>query len=159
MPHSIASLNHISLGEIRRLFSQLDPPEHSSLRGIFRGHFVGPAWFRKLGGPLLTVTGLGGWWGKDFDPQGKAVNLVLRNGAYKRIFPMYIVQQESCLDRKPGLALRYQADNPFPWPMILDELRRVDASLVLGMTLVDVGPLRRLPLPFILQSREAVDGL
>jgi hypothetical protein len=159
MPQSTDAFNQMSLTQIRRLFTQLDPPEHASLRGIFRGLFIGPAWFRKLGGPLLAVTGLGGWWGKDFDPDGKAINLVLRKGHYERIFPMYIVQQASHLDRKPGLALRYQADNPFPWPLILDELRRVDAVLVLGMTLVDVGPLRRLPLPFILQSRETVDGL
>jgi hypothetical protein len=159
MPQSTDSFNQMSLAQIRQLFTQLDPPEHASLRGIFRGLFIGPAWFQKLGGPLLAVTGLGGWWGKDFDPEGRAINLVLRKGRYERIFPMFIVQQASHLDRKPGLALRYQADNPFPWPLILDELRRVDAVLVLGMTLVDVGPLRRLPLPFILQSRETVDGL
>lgn len=159
MMASIDSLNQMSLAEIQRLFTQLEPPEHTSLRGIFRGFFVGPAWFRKLGGPLLAVTGLGGWWGKDFDSQGKAINLVLRKDRYERILPMFIVQQASHLDRKPGLALRYQADNPFPWPMILDELRRVDAELVLGMTLLDVGPFRRIALPFILQSREAVDGL
>ncbi len=37
MPQSIDSFNQMSLAQIRRLFTQLDPPEHASLRGIFRG--------------------------------------------------------------------------------------------------------------------------
>ena len=131
----------------------------SSLTGIFRGIFVGPGWLRQIWGPLLAVTGLSGWWGKEFDPQGSAINLVLRKGRYERRFPMVIVRQASNLDGKPGLALRYREDNPFPWPLIVDELRRIDSVMVLGMTLADVGPFRRMAFPFVLQSREAVDGL
>lgn len=37
MPQSIDSLNQMSLAQIRRLFTQLDPPEHASLRSVFRG--------------------------------------------------------------------------------------------------------------------------
>ena len=149
----------MSLKAIHRLFTHLDPPEVSSLTGIFRGIFVGPGWLRPIWKPLLAVTGLGGWWGKEFDPQGNAINLVLRKGRYERRFPMVIVRRSSNLDGKPGLALRYRADNPFPWPLIVDELRRIDSVMVLGMTLADVGPFRRMAFPFVLQSREAVDGL
>jgi hypothetical protein len=104
------------------------------------------------------MTGLGGWWGKEISrDDGEAINLVHRQGEYHRIFPMYFIQQISFLDRKPGLALRYEKDNPFPWPMILDELRRLDAETILGMTLVDLTVLRRQAFPFILQSQEALD--
>lgn len=159
MTCSIESLNQMSLVAIHRLFANLDPPEISSLTGLFRGIFVGPGWLRPLWGPLLAVTGLGGWWGKEIDSPTGAVNIVFRKGRFERRFPMVFVQQASHLDRRPGLALRYRPDNPFPWPLIIDELRRIDEKIVLGMTLADVASFRRMAFPFVLQSREAVDGL
>jgi hypothetical protein len=159
MTHSIETLDQMTLADFHRLFARLEPPQATSLSGISRGIFVGQAWLRSIWGPLLALTGLGGWWGKEFEADGKAVNLVLRRGKYERCFPMYPVQQVSYLDGKNGLALRYRSDNPFPWPIILDELRRIDSATVLGMTLVDVRPLRRMAFPFILQSRESLDGL
>ena len=159
MTQSIESLNQMSLKSIHSLFAGLEPPERSSLIGVFRGIFIGPGWLRLLWGPILAVTGLGGWWGKEIDPRSGAINLVYRKGNFERKFPMVFIQQSSYLDQKPGLALRYQPHNPFPWPLIVDELRRIDQQMVLGMTLADVPPFRRMAFPFILQSREAVDGL
>lgn len=159
MTQSINQLNQMSLTAIRQLFARLEPPEAGSLTGIFRGFFIGPAWLQRLWPPLLAVTGLGGWCGKEIDPSGNAINLTFRQGRYERRFPMYFVHQASYLDRKPGLALRYQKDSPFPWPFILDELRRIDSETVLGMTLADIRPFRRMAFPFILQKREAPDGL
>jgi hypothetical protein len=129
------------------------------LRGRFRGEFVGPAWLRRLAGPLLVVTGLGGWWGKDFDDQGNAINLALRKGNLERVLPMSLVEQVSFIDGKPGLALHYAAGNPFPWPLIIDELRSITPQLTLGMTLAELGPLRRLALPFVLHPEEGEHGL
>lgn len=159
MTDPISSFNEMSLAAIRCQFGLLDPPASDSLHGLYRGVFVGPGWLLRLWPPLLALTGLGGWWGKEFDDGHHALNLVVRQGRYQRIFPMYPVRQVSYLDRRPGLALRYQKGNPFPWPLIIDELRRIDAQHILGMTLVDLGPLRRLAFPFILQAREALDGL
>jgi hypothetical protein len=155
------SLNQLSLTSIRRLFNTLDPPDAASMQGLHRGLFAGPGWLRASAGPLLAITGLGGWWGKEFgpSPEAGAINLVLRRGEYRRIFPMYFVQQLSHLDGRHGLALRYQPGNPFPWPLMVDELRRIDGETVLGMSLVDLGGLRRLALPFILHHREALDPL
>lgn len=149
-------LNQLSLAAIRKWFKTLDPPAPTSLRGYYRGQFVGPGWLRATWGPLLAITGLGGWWGKDFDRDG-AINLVLRKGQYRRIFPMHFTQQTSFLDGRPGLALRYRSDNPFPWPIILDELRVIDGETLLGMSLVDFGPLRGQAFPFTLRSQEALD--
>ncbi len=155
----VDQLNRLSFFAFRGLFSSLEPPKAGIMRGFFRGMFVGPGWLRRLAGPLLAVTGLGGWWGKDFSVEGHACNLVLRNGQYKRCFPMTLVEQGSFIDGKPGLALRYEASNPFPWPLIVDELRCIHQELVLGMTMARLGPLQRLALPFVLQPVEAIDGL
>lgn len=152
-------LNDLSLLDFPSLFASLELPARGSLLGLYRGSFVGPGWLRWLAGPLLVVTGLGGWRGKDFDAQGNAINLVWRNGHYERRFPMHLVEQASFIDGKPGLALHYDKHNPFPWPLIVDELRSLPSGRVLGMTMVAVGPLKRLALPFVLESRESVDGL
>jgi hypothetical protein len=127
------------------------------MQGLHRGIFVGPAWLLPLWPPTLAITGLGGWWGKEIDQAGEAVNIVLRKGNFRRIFPMVPVAQDSYLDGKSGLALHYQPENPFPWPKIVDELRRIDADHILGMTLVEIGLLRRLGFPFVLQRREELD--
>jgi hypothetical protein len=156
---TIEQLNRLGLFDFRGLFAALQPPQPGVLRGRFRGEFVGPGWLRRLAGPLLVVTGLGGWWGKDFDEQGNAVNLALREGRLERLFPMSLVEQASTIDGKPGLALHYASDNPLPWPLIVDELRSLTPQLVLGMTLADLGPLRRLALPFVLHPVEAGRGL
>ena len=160
MINHTAQLNQLSLSAIRKLFTTLDAPPRDSLAGLCRGTFVGPGWLRASAKPLLAITGLGGWWGKEISHDaGGAINLVQRQGEYHRIFPMYFVQQMSFLDGKAGLALRYQKDNPFPWPIIVDELRRLDAETMLCMTLVDLPTLRRQTFPFILQSQEAFDPL
>jgi len=147
------------LFDFKELFASLKPPPRETLRGIYKGFFVGPGWLRRLASPLLVVTRMGNWRGKDFDPQGNAINLVLRRGQIERRFPMLLVEQVSLIDHKPGLALRYAPSNPLPWPWIVDELRSLQAGLVLGMTMARLGPLQHLALPFVLQSQEGTDGL
>jgi hypothetical protein len=161
MSAHFSQLNQLSISAIRSLFKTLDPPDAASLIGLYRGLFVGPGWLRASAEPLLAITGLGGWWGKEFDPAADcgAINLIKRRGEYHRVFPMDFVQQPSYLDGRPGLALCYRRDNPFPWPLVIDELRRIDDNTMLGMTLVDRRVLRRQPFPFILHRREALDPL
>ena len=159
MSAPIERLNRLSLSKIHQYFADLAPPDRQSLQGIYRGLFVGPGWLTPLWPPTLSITGLGGWWGKDFYAPGEAVNIVLRKGVYQRRFQMYPVEQNSYLDARPGLALRYRSDTPFPWPKIVDELRRIDSDHILGMTLAEIGPLRRLGFPFVLLKREGLDEL
>lgn len=159
MNNPIERLDHLSLGELRQHFISLEPPEPGSMLGVMRGYFVSPGWLKKLWGPTLAIFGLGGWRGKEIDLQGKAVNIVLRKGSLERRFPMYFVQEVSHLDKKPGLAFRYQSGNPFPWNLIVDELRRIDEQHVMGMTLAEIGPLSRLAFPFILQQKGSLDEL
>ena len=78
------------------------------------------------------------------------MNLVQRKGELRRIYPIRLVPSTSLLDGKPCLSVHYEAECPFPWPYVVDELRWLDASTLLGMTFVDRNPLRKLPLPFLL---------
>jgi hypothetical protein len=155
----IERLNSLSLFEFPEYFSSLEAPRADALQGLYKGTFVGPTWLRGLAGPLLAITRMGMWMGKDIDAEGRAINLVRTEAGILQKFPMRLVEQDSLIDGKPGLALRYEASNPFPWPWIIDELRSIQPDLVLGMTITQIGPLVRLPLPFVLQPRESLDEI
>lgn len=152
MPPISQDLNRLPLGRFPALFASLPVPVAQSLTGVYRAAFVGPAWLRAAAAPALAITGLGGWWGKQFFEDGAAVNLVWRAGALRPIFPMRLSAERSFIDQKDGLALRYQPGSPFPWMFIVDELRRLDSNTLLGMTLADARGLRGLAFPFILQK-------
>ena len=151
--------NSLTLKKFRNLFISLPVPEATSIRGVYRASFVGPSWLRSSAGPALVISGLGGWWGKEFHTDGTAINIVLRAGNISTRFPMKLVNTKSFIDGKDGLALHYQAGNPFPWMYIVDELRRIDDTTLLGMTLANLKGLRQLAFPFILQFQEHGHGL
>ena len=146
--------NSLSIKDFRNLFQTLLVPEASSIRGAYRASFVGPAWLRTSAGPALAISGLGGWWGKEFHDDGTAINIVLRAGKYSTRFPMKFIKSKSFIDHKDGLALHYQPGNPFPWMYVVDELRRIDDATILGMTIPNISGLRRLAFPFILQKQK-----
>ena len=150
----INKLNKIPLRKFPDLFSSLRIPESESIRGRYRATFVGPGWLRSVAGPALVISGLGGWWGKDFHEDGTAINIILRAGNFSTRFPMQFVKATSFIDGKQGLALHYQTGNPFPWPFVVDEIRQMDEVTLLGMTLANVRGLRGLAFPFILQKQD-----
>jgi hypothetical protein len=152
-------LNQLSLSAFKPLFATLSPPQTAAVTGVFRAEFTGPGWLRKIAGPGLAPLGLGGWWGKTFDADGSGANLVRRKGVLQRIFPVKVVRVASAVDGKPSLAVHYTRDCPFPWPYVVDELRSLDETSLLGLTYVDAGLLRRLLLPFLLHRQEPLDGL
>lgn len=152
-------LNRLSLKEFPDLFASLAVQSVPAINGYYRGSFVGPGWLRAAGGPTMTISGLGGWWGKHFKGDGTAINLVQREGKLIPRFPMRLITVTSVIDGKQTLALDYGEGNPFPWPHILDELRQLDPNTLLGMTYVNVSLLRKLAFPFTLESQEHVDGL
>ena len=148
----IAEFNQYPLRKFRDLFASLSVPEAASIRGKYHAAFVGPAWLRTSAGPSLQITGLGGWWGKEFHDDGTAINIVLRAGQFSTRFPMKFVNAKSFIDGRDGLALHYQPGNPFPWMFVVDEIRCMDESTLLGMTLANVSGLRGMAFPFILQK-------
>jgi hypothetical protein len=120
------------------------------MAGIYRAEFVGPAWLRALAPPSLALGGLAGWWGKAFDGRGGALNIVVRDGNQRRVLPMMVARVPSLIDGALGLTLSYPKGSPFPWPWIVDEVRRLDEQTFLCMTVVKPKGLRRLAFPFVL---------
>src|SRR5215207_8670758 len=149
----ITQLNQYRLRQFRDLFASLAVPETESIRGKYHGAFVGPAWVRAAVKPALWITGLGGWWGKEIYDDGAAINIVLRRGKFSTRSPMKFVRERSFIDGRNGLALHYQQDNPVLWMFIVDEIRRMDESTLLGMTRPSIPGLRWFALPFILQKQ------
>ncbi len=146
----VEQLQRTSLSAFPALFARLDAPQ--ALSGTYRAAFTGPGWLRRIAPPGLWPLGLGGWWGKQFAADGSGMNLVLRGGELQRIFPIRLVPAQSLLDGKPCLSVRYEPECPFPWPHVVDDLRRLDEHTLLGMTMINAGPLHRLALPFLLFS-------
>jgi len=105
--------NTLSLKDFRALFATLPIPDAALILGKFRAAFVGPAWLRTSAAPALAITGLGGWWGKEFHDDGTILNIVLRTGKFSTRFPIGYVKTKSLIDHKDGLALHHQLGNPF----------------------------------------------
>ncbi len=100
------------------------------------------------------MTGLGGWWGKVLYHDGRAINILLRDGKLIARFPMRVRKEQSHIDRRDGLSLYYEKDNPLLWLFIADEIRRLDESTLLGMTRPSLPGLRWLAFPFLLEKQE-----
>ena len=146
----MVDITHESLGHLRRLFISLPAPD--TLTGVYRAEFVGPAWLRALEPPSLALGGLAGWWGKAFDDRGRAINIVVSEGNQRRVLPMTIARGPSLIDGVTGFTLGYPKGAPFPWPWVVDEVRRLDEQTLLCMTLVKSKSLSQLAFPFALHS-------
>ncbi|HEY3311309.1 MAG TPA: hypothetical protein VGK00_06675 [Anaerolineales bacterium] len=142
----------MKLRQFRGLFALLEVPDPAYLPGTYRAEFVGPGWLRASSGPALRLSGLGGWWGKRFNPDGSAINIVHREGEFSEIFPMKVVRATSFIDHAEGLSLHYLAGNPFPWMFVVDEVRQLDEETLLGMSMANLSGLRGLAFPFILEK-------
>jgi hypothetical protein len=143
-----------SLESLRRLFPMLAPPEPGALDGVYRAQLTGPSWWQQLSKIVLAPAGLGGWWGKEFDGQGNGKNIVSRGESLERVLPMEVVETISLVDGRQGISLRYPPGSRFPWTWCVDELRQIDEGTLLGMMVVNVGPLRKLAFPFILHRHK-----
>jgi hypothetical protein len=150
-----SSLSGKSFASFKPLFATLSSPELHSLQGRYRGQFTGPVWLRFSAPSTLVLAGLGGWWGKTFPGDGTGYNLVLRQGRLQQLFPIRLAILPSLLDGKPCLAVQYTAECPFPWPHVIDELRCLDETSLLGLTIINLEFLRRLAFPFLLFPSDA----
>lgn len=137
-----------SLTAWRKLFATLDPPNPRALAGVQQGEIVGPRWQTALSRPALWVCRLSGWWGKQFDAHGRGVNVVQRGGDLRSALPIHLELRPSKLDGRPSLAVVYGPDSPWPWPWVVDELRRLDDRTCLGLAVFT--PLRLATFAFLL---------
>src|SRR5210317_414315 len=98
-------LNKLSLKEFPELFSSSTVPDITDITGYFRASFVGPGWLRATAGPATAIGGLGGWWGKKLEEDGRATNLVRHGDKLESRLAMRLITTTSVLDGKPVLAL------------------------------------------------------
>jgi hypothetical protein len=118
----------------KTFYGQLTPPSAESLLGTHKGEIIGRKMQRALGRPSLFFMQLGGWWGKQFDTPEQGINIVQRRGQFRPKLPMLLEERPSLIDGKPSLVIVYPPASPFLWPWIVDEVRRIDDSTCLGMT-------------------------
>lgn len=142
--------NQRNLAAFRQLFMTLEDVAVTAVNGRHRSAFVGPRWVRTLAPPSLTVAGLGGWCGKVFRG-ADGMNLVRRQGRIHEIMPVSLETRPSLIDGRPTLVVAYPAESRWPWPHIVDELRRLDETTLLGMTMAQPLRLHRVAFPFLLR--------
>jgi hypothetical protein len=152
-------LNKLSLRDFSQLYATGSVPVITNTAGYYRAAFVGPAWLRATAGPAIAIGGLANWWGKHIRQDGSATNLIWQGEKLVPRLTMQLIDTTSALDGKHTLALIYGPENPFPWPYVVDELRRLEPGTFLGMTHSNAGPWRRIAFPFLLQVQDKVDGL
>lgn len=151
---SIQELNRLPLAAFRELFAALGPVAVAEMHGRFHSQFVGPAWLRQTAPAALTLGGLGGWCGKVFDGQGGGQNLVRRRGDVRQVMPVVLQERPSLVDHHPTLTIVYPHTSPFPWPFIVDEVRRLNDQTLLGLTLITRFGLSRWAFPFLLHQAD-----
>jgi hypothetical protein len=138
----------------RDRFASLAPPERESLSGRFQGQLLGPAWFRFGSRLLLSALGMRGWWGKEFDAQGRGSNLVRRGKSLLPSVPIVLRHGRSKVDGRQGVQVEYPRESAWHWRFFVDELRWWDDETVLAMAHLELPLLRGLTLPFVLRRVE-----
>lgn len=126
-----------SIQALKALYRRLIPPSAESLLGVHRGSIIGPNAMRALSRPSLVLSRLGGWWGKRFDTPEQGLNIVQRRGRFRTKLPMLLEERPSLIDGLPSLVIVYPPASPWPWPWIVDEVRRVDERTCLGITVAE----------------------
>lgn len=111
--------------------------------------------FRLNSGPTLALTGFGGWLGKQFLGNGKAVNMFQTREGIEHCFPMTMVRMPLRVDGQDTLVLQYSGDAWAPWCWVTDEVRRTDDGSILGLTFVDSPLIRHFVFPFVLMPRQS----
>lgn len=140
-----------SIGALRQLYSTLAEPESAHLPGRWRASFVGPGWLRASAPTAIALGGMPGWWGKQLAAGGQGFNLRRRGAELSPTLALVYGQAPSLVDGRACLAVRYPPGSPFPWTLVVDELRQLERGCLLGLTIVNRGLLKRLAFPFLLE--------
>jgi len=133
------------------LFESLPAPDDTLVNGQYLAEFIGPAWLTAIAPRLLPLGGLAGWAGKSFKENSEAINLMRKDSNLEERVPMVRCTERSAIDTHKGLTLTYDKRAPLPLRSLRDELRSLDNNTLLGMTIVDLPLIRRLPMPFLLR--------
>lgn len=151
-----------SVWTLRRTWNALPAPEVDELAGDHRAVFVPP--LVRVAPAGLGLVGLPRWYGKRFtsgDPAAepgsegqhlRGTNLLRgRAGGLDEVMPMLVREGISLIDGRPAVVLEYAPGTRRPWPWVRDELRTLDGTTLVGMTVVDLPGFRLLGgTPFLL---------
>jgi hypothetical protein len=112
---------------------------------------------------MMTMTGMHGWWGKQFrEPMGgghtlQGENLVRRRGRLEESIPMTAQIGPSRVDGRPAILIDYPPDARWPHNRVKDELRRLDEKTLIGLSFgLPLSP--RGGAPFVLHRRDETSG-
>lgn len=149
-----------SLTDISDAFRSAAEPALGILVGRFRASMAGPLWMRLPAPTVVRLTGMPGWWGKEFALPGAddetlhGHNLVEGHGTLTPSLPMTARLGASRLDARAALLLTYPADTPRPWRHVTDEVRGLGDGRLLGLS-YDIVPGIPTGVPFLLEPDDA----
>lgn len=138
--------------DLVRRWRTLEPVSPEELVGDWEAEFVRP--LRTLAPRGLGLVGLPDWYGKRFTGSPvSGVNLLRTPGTtpLAEVLPLQVGTGPGPADSRPTLRLTYPANARRPWRWVRDELRRLDADTLVGMTYLEVPGLRRAGTPFLLR--------
>ena len=143
-----------SMRALREAFRSAPEPTLDDLVGAHEGEFGGPRVLTALLPTGLRLLGMQGWYGKRFErvpgaDHAAGFNLVLRTGQVRDSIALTARLGPSRVDGRPALVVAYPADAPFPWAMVIDEVRRLDDHTLIALNFA----IPRIPLglPFVLR--------
>jgi len=145
-----------SVSALRGAWATAGCPTPDELVGDWKAGFVRP--LTHVAPVGLGLVGLPRWHGKRFrgTPTGvEGMNLVRAGGfgGVVETLPMTLRVGPSYADGGPAVVVTYRPDGPRPWRWVRDELRELEPGVLVGLTFVDLGPLRRLAgTPFLLSA-------
>ena len=150
-------VQHRSVRALQRAFREAPAPELVALVGRHEAKFAG--WLRLVGPLSMSLTGMHGWWGKQFRRRAdeedslEGENLLLRQERILTSIPMTARIAPSRLDSRPALQISYPPDARWPHRRVKDELRPLDERTHLGLSFgLPLAP--RGGAPFLLYRRE-----
>ena len=147
-------LSTASLSHIKTVFSGLHPVPQNVRFGFYRANFIGPAWLRTIAPSGLSLSGLAGWQGKRFLDPNQATNILKNKDHLIEKMTMRCQEGISDVDGKLGVALTYDKKAPLPWRWVSDELRQLDDTTWLCMTVFNLPLLKHFPMPFLLVKED-----
>lgn len=124
--------------ELQWRFREASEPQLEALVGRHKATFAG--WLR-FGGPFaMRVTGMPGWWGKQFRASGRGgerlegENLLRRGERLVESIPMTAEIASSRVNGRPTILIKYPPDARWPHNRVSDELRPLDEGTLLGLS-------------------------
>ena len=131
-----------SLAAARDAWEAAPAGDLSMLVGEHRAELIGPSWLRVPTPAYLATVGLRGWWGKTFhDPDASSpdelsgANLVRRRSGMVRSMDLVATVEDSAIDGRPALVVRYRGTRRRPWRDVSDHFRPVGDGVLLGFSL------------------------